>query len=174
MAHDSAHRAYEAAPEAQYGRKRQLIPAAAPDAQSLGSRRRFRRTTYVVIILATSAGWFFAGREMAAGLLVGGVLSLLNEHLLWSSVGAIFRLAQTNEHERVRRRASAGFLLRYFLIALMASAASLSGWVDLTGLGIGLASFVAAVMMEALWQLLTSASDEPDNPDKASSRINKF
>lgn len=108
---------------------------------------------------------------MAAGLLLGGALSLLNEQMLWSSVGAIFNLAQTNEHQRAKRRAASGFLLRYLIIAIIAVAAAYSGWVDISGLGIGMAAFIVAVMIEASRQLLSSFrkmdEGETDDEEKA-------
>lgn len=114
------------------------------------SLRRIHRNTYAVILLATLAGLLGSGGRMVAGIILGGALSIFNERWLRASTGAI--LGTAAESGRVPRGAAAKFILRYAVIAVVAGIALWSGYFKPLGIGIGLASFVGAVMIEAGYQ----------------------
>jgi hypothetical protein len=117
------------------------------------SERRFRRNTYLVVALSFTSGLVLAGWRMALGVALGGALSIFNERWLRSSVSAILGTAAEARNKRVPRWTATKFILRYFVIAMIAGLAVWSGYFDLLGVGIGLASFVGAVMIEAGYQL---------------------
>lgn len=120
----------------------------APDPEA--SLRRIHRNTYAVILLATLAGLFGSGGRMGAGVALGGALSIFNERWLRASTGAI--LGTAAESGRVPPGAEAKFILRYAVIAVVAGIALWSGYFNILGIGIGLASFVGAVCIEAGYQ----------------------
>lgn len=116
------------------------------------SERRIHRNTYVVIALAILAGLILSGWRMALGITIGGLLSLLNQRWLRSSVAGILGSAAITADGAVPRWTVAKFLLRYAVIGTVAGAALWSRKVDLIGFGIGIASIVWAVMAEAGYQ----------------------
>ncbi len=138
----------------QYGALREMAwnVEAPPDLAQ--SERRFRRNTYLVIALLFITGLIWSDWRMALGILLGGALSIFNERWLRASASAILGTAARTQ--RVPRWTAAKFILRYFVLALVAGVAVWSGFFDLLGIGIGLASFVGAVMVEAGYQLYLS------------------
>lgn len=136
----------------QYGALREVEISAAPTADMVASERRFRRNTYVVVALLVPSGLIFSGWRMALGVALGGALSVFNERWLRSSVGAILGTAVESRDKRVPRWTATKFILRYFVIAIIAGIAVWSGYFNLLGVGLGLASFVGAVMIEAGYQ----------------------
>ncbi len=121
--------------------------------QSGGIERRSLRNTYVFIIVALIMGWYWAGRSMTLGILLGGLLSLLNQRWLQGSVSAILSRAVMMQSGRVPAFTASKFILRYFLIALVIGAAVWTGDFHPLGIGIGFAAFVGGVMIEAAYQL---------------------
>jgi ATP synthase I chain len=118
-----------------------------------GIERRFQRNTYVVIGLATSAGWFLAGWRMTLGALLGGALCLFNIRWLKGSVRAILSKAVVTQSGRVPPFTASKLILRYFVIAIVMVVALLTGYFHPLGIAIGFAAFVGGVMIEAAYQL---------------------
>jgi hypothetical protein len=112
-------------------------------------RRIFRgmcvAVAVAVIVSAPAAPW-----RVTAGLLLGGLLSLLNHHWLRTSVAAVF--GATPEGARPRMRA-ARYVLRYFVVAAAVAAAYRLGLVSLAATLAGLCSFVPAALAEGFRQL---------------------
>lgn len=131
--------------------------ALAPESEA--SLRRIHRHIYAVILVAALAGLFFSGARMAAGVLLGGALSIFNERWLRASTGAI--LGKAAATGRVPSWIASKFILRYAVIMIAAGAALRIGYFHVLGIGIGLASYVAAIMIEAGYQgYLTFRSGE--------------
>ena len=137
----------------QYGvlREVEISDALSPDL--VASERRWRRNTYIVAILLVVSGLIFSSWRMALGIALGGALSIFNERWLRSSVSVILGTAARARDERVPRWTATKFILRYFVIAIIAGVAVWSGYFNLLGVGMGLASFVGAVMIEAGYQV---------------------
>jgi hypothetical protein len=121
-------------------------------ADAEASLQRIHRMTYVVIAVAIVAGFVLAGWQMAAGMALGGALSLFNERWLRASIGAIFGTVTQTQTGTVPRWTLSKFLLRYAVIAVVTGLALWSRKIDLIGFAIGFASFVLAVMIEAAYQ----------------------
>jgi ATP synthase I chain len=118
-----------------------------------GIERRFQRNTYVVIGLATSAGWFLSGWRMTLGALLGGALCLFNIRWLSGSVRAILSKAVVMQSGRVPPFTASKLILRYFVIAIVIVVALSTGYFHPLGVGIGFAAFAGGVMIEAAYQL---------------------
>jgi hypothetical protein len=118
------------------------------------SERRIQRNTWLVIVLTVLAGSIIFGWKMAASTLVGGVLCLLNQRWLSSSVASILGLAAANADGAVPRWTVTKFILRYAVIGTAAGVALWSRKVDLIGFAVGIAAVVWAVIIEAGYQIL--------------------
>ena len=83
--------------------------------------------------------------RVTTGLMLGGLLSLLNFHWLETSVAAVFNV---NVTERPRVRISR-YIVRYFVVAGAAFVAYELRLVSLPAMFAGLCSFVPALFIEA-------------------------
>jgi hypothetical protein len=141
---------------AQYGATKSLEADFEKPADLAATERRLDRNTYIVAVLALITCWMFGGFRMGLGVALGGALSVLNERWLRSSVSAILGSVVREGEYRARRWTSAKFILRYLVVAAGVGLGFWSGYFDILGIGIGLASFVGAAMMEAGYQLYLS------------------
>ena len=107
---------------------------------------RIFRVMIASIAVAVIAGAIIAPWRVAAGLMLGGGLALLNYHWLRTSVSAIF--AGDIETRRPRVRASR-YVIRYFVVGFAAFAVYKLNLVSLPALFAGLSSFVPAIFVEA-------------------------
>jgi len=112
--------------------------------------RRLVRGMYFSIALAVAVSLPLAPWRVTTGLLLGGVLSLVNHHWLRTSLAAIFSTAESGR--RVKFKA-ARYVLRYFVIGAAVAAAYTLDLVSIVATLAGLCSFVPAAMMEAFAQI---------------------
>ena len=112
--------------------------------------RRILRGMYVSVALAVAASATLAPWRVTAGLLLGGLLSILNYHWLRSSAEAFLGSAATGA--RPRRRV-ARYVLRYAVVTLLVGAAYRLDAVSLAAALVGLCSFVPAALFEGARQL---------------------
>jgi hypothetical protein len=88
----------------------------------------------------------FAQWRITAGLLVGGLLSLLNHHWLSNSTAAAFNVIAHGKKPQLKLTQ---YILRYFVIATVVFLAYKFNIVSLTATVAGLCSFVVALFVEA-------------------------
>lgn len=92
------------------------------------------RTLVLIMVLATSA--FIFGRTPAAyGVLVGGILAMLNFRLL--ALGVV-RLLENTDPNAARVQATIRYAIRYSLTALVLYTISLYPQIDLLAAAVGL------------------------------------
>lgn len=120
---------------------------AAADESALEAR--LFRVMIATVAIAVAVGALLAPWRFATGLLLGGLLSLLNHHWLRSSIAAVFNVEQSGKRPRVRVWR---FVLRYFVVGTVVFAAYKLQIVSLPATIIGLCSFVAALLVEAFRQ----------------------
>jgi small-conductance mechanosensitive channel len=117
---------------------------------SHGSKRdidgRIFRTMAVAVGLAVVASLTFAEWQITTGLLLGGVLSLLNHYWLITSTTAAFKVVAHGEKPRITLF---NYILRYLVVAVVVFAAYKLNLVSLVATIAGLCSFVAALFGEA-------------------------
>jgi len=99
-----------------------------------------------VIISAPFAPW-----RITAGLLVGGVLSLLNHHWMRTSISAGFDLALGQGTKPQIKLVQ--YVLRYFVVGTIVFAAYQLSIVSLSATVAGLCSFVVALFVEAFREI---------------------
>jgi len=109
---------------------------------------RLFRVMIVTVVLAVIAGTVLAPWRVTSGLMLGGVLSLLNYHWLRTSVAAIFNMGQT---ERPRVKVSR-YIIRYLVVGVAVFAAYQLQVISLPATMAGLGSFVPALFVEAFRQ----------------------
>lgn len=109
---------------------------------------RVFRVMIVTVVLAVIASTVLAPWRVTLGLMLGGVLSLLNYHWLRTSVAAVFNVGQT---ERPRVKISR-YIIRYFVVGVAVFAAYQLQVISLPATIAGLSSFVPALFVEAFRQ----------------------
>jgi hypothetical protein len=118
-----------------------------PEIRDGGIQRRIFQTMALATALAVIASLPFGHWRVTAGLLVGGVLSLLNHHWLSSSTAAAFSVVLQGARPRLKL---AQYILRYFVIGIVVFFAYKLNVVSLAATIAGLCSFVVALFAEAL------------------------
>ncbi|MDT8316634.1 MAG: ATP synthase subunit I [bacterium] len=102
-----------------------------------GMEKGLQRQALIVLILLSLLAVFFLPLKFAAGLLAGGVISLLNFRDLKKSLERLFSALREGKHT-----GSAGFVGRYYfklaLILIILAALIKNGNIDIPGLLIGL------------------------------------
>jgi len=114
----------------------------------MGLKRRVFRVMLVTTVLAVSVATLLAPWRVATGLLLGGLLALLNHHWLQSSVATAFALA-LDERKRPRLNL-VQYILRYLVIGAVILAAYKLRFASLPAIVAGLCTFVVALFAEAL------------------------
>jgi len=109
---------------------------------------RLLRAMMASVALAVIASTMLLPWRVTTGLMLGGLLSLLNFHWLQTSVAAVFKVSG-GKRPRVR---VARYLIRYLVVGATGYAAYNLGLVSLPAMFAGLCSFVPAVFVEALRQ----------------------
>ncbi len=100
----------------------------------------------VAIVLAVSASLLFAPWRVSTGLLLGGLLSLVNHYWLTSSTSAAFSVLVDGQKPRL---SLVQYVLRYALIGSVILLAYKFGVASVPALIAGLCSFVFALFVEA-------------------------
>ncbi len=110
------------------------------------TNRRIFRSMIVAIVLAVGASLLFAPWRVSTGLLLGGLLSLINHYWLTSSTSAAFSVLVDGQKPRL---SLVQYVLRYALIGAVILLAYKFGIASVPALIAGLCSFVFALFVEA-------------------------
>lgn len=108
---------------------------------------RIFRSMAAAVALAVIISVPFAPWRVATGLLIGGILSLLNHYWMRSSISAGFALALGQGTKPQIKLAP--YVLRYFVVGTIVFAAYKLNIVSLPATVAGLCSFVVALFVEA-------------------------
>jgi hypothetical protein len=107
----------------------------------------------VVAALGSLLGFIFVSGLFGLGVLIGGVLSFVNYYWLKYSLKKIFEQAAEGEKARFL---SVRYLLRYLVLGGILLIVFLTKTVPVAAVILGLASFAAAIMIEAFIRLFAS------------------
>lgn len=107
---------------------------------------RIGRAMVGAVALAVVASLPFGQWRISSGLLLGGLLSLLNHHWLRSSATAAFSVVVHGAKPQLKL---AHYVLRYLVVAAFVAAAYKLNIVSLAATIAGLCSFVVALFAEA-------------------------
>lgn len=112
--------------------------------------RRIFRGMCVIVALAVPLSAALAPWRVTTGLLLGGLLAILNHHWLRTSVEAMFGAAPPGSRPRLRL---ARYVLRYVVVAAAVSAAYWFDAVSLVATLVGMCAPAAAALVEGVTQL---------------------
>jgi hypothetical protein len=106
--------------------------------------KRLWRLIIISLAVEIVLSLFLATWQFTVGVLVGGSLTILNFRLLQNSIRGIFQ-TQSNTF-------AFKFFLRYLIIGLAVCFFYFTEIISITGILVGISSFVAALMLEAIIQ----------------------
>lgn len=121
-----------------------------------GSERddRLHSRVFRTMILTTAVAvlWsvIFTTMQVTAGLLIGGLLALLNHRWLQTSISAAFGVLVHGQKPRVTLTK---YIVRYFIVGAVAFIAYTLGIASLPAMIAGLCTFVVALFVEALREM---------------------
>ena len=118
-----------------------------PAADTSGVEARIFRTMAFAAMFAVVVSLPFAPWRITTGLLLGGILSLLNHHWLSSSTAAAFTVLVHGAKPKLKL---AQYVLRYLVIATVVFLAYKLNIVSLAATIAGLCTFVVALFVEAV------------------------
>ena len=118
-----------------------------PAADTSGVEARIFRTMAFAAMFAVVVSLPFAPWRITTGLLLGGILSLLNHHWLSSSTAAAFTVLVHGAKPKLKL---AQYVLRYLVIATVVFLAYRLNIVSLAATIAGLCTFVVALFVEAV------------------------
>jgi hypothetical protein len=121
------------------------------------SPRHLKIANWAVLTVLVLAGYFWRGREFALGVLVGGLVVVVNFHLLHHALkGTLEPLARNPQAGASRAKAffAARQLLRFFALLAIILLLVSHGWVNIFGLLVGLSTVVLTLMLAALHELI--------------------
>ena len=111
-----------------------------------GLDERIFRTMAITVALSVIGSVPFFPWRVTAGLLLGGLLSLLNHHWMRSSISAVFDQTSVGAKPRIN---VVKYVLRYLVIGATVYAAYRLDLVSLPATLVGLCGFVVALFVEA-------------------------
>ena len=121
-----------------------------------GAMDRIRRFMAAIGALATIVVWAIFGWKIGAGLALGCVIAWVNFYWLKQAVGALADRVTSSGSAQSGRGVVARFLLRYALIALGAYGIFTVSRDSLYGLLGGLFLTVAAILCEAVYEVVVA------------------
>ncbi len=120
--------------------------------------RGLKIANWLVLAVLTVGGFIWQGKEFALGILVGGLVVVINFHLLHQALKGMLERAVAGSPEEVKGRAKAFFaarqLLRFFVLLLVIYLLVGQGWVDIFGLVVGLSTVVVTLMLAAVVEVI--------------------
>jgi diacylglycerol kinase len=127
------------------------------------SPRHLKIANWSVLAVLVLAGFFWRGQEFALGILVGGLVVVINFHLLHQALRGTFGQLANNPREGAGQ-AKAWFafrqLLRFFALLLIIFLLVSYGWVNIFGLLVGLSTVVLTLMLAALHETIKLKNKE--------------
>jgi diacylglycerol kinase len=136
------------------------------------SPRQLKIANWIVLAVLVTAGFCWRGREFALGILVGGLVVVINFHLLHHALKGTLGLMAGQPQEGAKK-AKAFFaarqLLRFFALLAIIFLLVGQGWVDIFGLLVGLSTVVVTLMLAAIIEVIKLKNKEA-NPSHGTSR----
>jgi hypothetical protein len=115
--------------------------------------RHLKIANWVVLAVLVVAGFLWRGGEFALGVLAGGLVVVINFHLLHQALrSTLERAGQGDVDAKARARAffTARQLLRFSALLAIIYLLIRHGWVDIFGLLLGLSTVVLTLILAAI------------------------
>jgi len=134
--------------------------------------RRLKIANWLVLAGLVVAGFIWGGKEFALGILVGGLVAVVNFHLLHQALKGMLERAAALSPEEAQGRAKAFFaarqLLRFFALLAVIFFLVSRGWVNIIGLVVGLSTVVLTLILAAIIEVIKLKNKEA-NPSHGTS-----
>lgn len=135
------------------------------------SPRHLKIANWSVLAVLVVAGFLWRGREFALGVLVGGLVVVVNFHLLHHALkGTLEQVGVDPEGAKGRAKAffAARQLLRFFALLAVIFLLVRYGWVNIFGLVVGLSTVVLTLILAAIHEMIKLKNKEA-NPSHGTS-----
>lgn len=135
------------------------------------SPRHLKIANWLVLTVLVLAGFIWRGREFALGILVGGLVVVVNFHLLHQALkGTLERAGANQEESKAQAKAffAARQLLRFFALLAIIYLLVSQGWVNIFGLLVGLSTVVLTLILAAIHEVIKLRNKEA-NPSHGTS-----
>jgi hypothetical protein len=133
--------------------------------------RRLKLANWLVLAVLLLAGLLWQGREFALGVLVGGLVVVINFHLLHRTLRSTLERVD-GQAEETKGRARAFFaarqILRFFALLAIIYLLVRHGWVNIFGLLVGLSTVVITLILAAIHEMIKLKHKEA-NPSHGTS-----
>ena len=132
--------------------------------------RRLKIANWVVLAVLVVTGYLASGREFALGVLVGGLLVVVNFHLLHRFLKGTLEKAQTDPETKGRTKAffAAKQILRLTGLVVAVFLLVRHGWVNVIGLVVGLSTVALTLTLLGLNEAMKIKNKEA-NPSHGTS-----
>lgn len=118
------------------------------------SHRRTLMTMAAVAVIGSLAGFVFVSNKFGIGVILGGILSLINYWWLKVSLKKLFDAAI--EHGEKPRFLAVRYFARYATLAAILTIVFLTHTIPVVAVILGLASFALAIVVEGFIRLFSS------------------
>ena len=119
------------------------------------SHRRIFAVMAVLIVVSAVLSFIFISANFGFGVLIGGILSLVNYYWLKQSIKRIFDKAVVGVAPRFL---ATKYFFRYLVVGVVLAIVYLTKTVPVESVLLGLASFAFAIIIEAFIRLFSSLS----------------
>jgi flagellar biosynthesis protein FlhB len=115
--------------------------------------RTMKTACWITLATLTLLGWLWSGREIALGILVGGLVTVLNFHVMAHVLSSTLnRQWESPEEVQTAGRQAVSFMtlkyvLRFTVLAVIIFLLVKNGWVNIFGLVVGLSTVVLTLMV---------------------------
>jgi uncharacterized membrane protein len=115
--------------------------------------RTMKITCWLVLAVLTLSGWVWLGDDFALGILVGGLLAVLNFHAMAHVLGSTLnrQWADKEEWQTAGRQAvffmTLKYVLRFTVLAVITFFLVKNGWINISGLVVGLSTVVLTLLV---------------------------
>jgi len=133
--------------------------------------RTLKLANWTILALLVVLGYLWQGRPFALGVLVGGLLVVLNFHWLHRNLKGVLEVApRLPEGQRGQAKAffAARQILRFFVVLVVLLVLLSQDWVNVFGLVVGLSTTVLTLMMVAIIEVIKLKKKEA-NPSHGTS-----
>jgi hypothetical protein len=127
------------------------------------SPRHLKIANWVVLAVLVLAGFWWGGGDFALGILVGGLVVVVNFHLLHQALrGTLERAGESAEDAKARAKTffAARQLLRFFALLAIIYLLVSHGWVNIFGLLVGLSTVVLTLILAAINEVIKLKNKE--------------
>ena len=121
------------------------------------SPRTLKVVNWAVLLLLVALGYLWQGPQFGLGVLVGGILVVVNFHWLHHNLKGLFKVTPRLPEGR-RGQAKAFFaarqILRFFVVLVALFVLLRQDWVNVIGLVVGLSTTVLTLMVFAVIEVI--------------------